>query len=302
MQNSYHIHYPRYYDTQMKCLVSIIIPTRNRCDLLKSCLRSIYQSTYRNYEIIVVDNGSSDGTAAMVQAKYPEARFIETGKNLFLARGRNLGIRMAQGQYFLFIDDDNEIEPRMIEELVSLCKLDDRIGLVGPKMYYYGSEKLFWWTGASINLLTSRTVYRGLNSPDTGLYDQPDETGHIPNVVMMKREVYDIIGGFDEVYEMSYADSDYAMRAVLTGYKIMYCPKAIAYHKIPLPHKYTRPFKLPMRAYYFARNRAIYMKKFARGVHFLLFMLIFYPLFTLWYSVRTILSNDASSTSRSIRS
>ena len=267
----------------MNPLVSIIIPTRNRCDLLDSCLRSICQSSYKEFEIIVVDNASSDGTAAMVQAKHPEVQLIEPGKNLFAARGRNLGIRKAQGEYFLFIDDDNEIGPGMIAKLVRLCKSDDQFGIVGPKMYYYKDKKLLWWTGASINLLTSRTVYRGLNSPDTGNYDELEETEHIPNVVMVKRTVYDMIGDFDEIYEMSYAESDFAMRAIQAGYKVMYCPQAVTYHKVSLPGTSTSPFKLPMRAYYFARNRVIYMKKFCSTWQFWVFMIVFYPLFTIYY-------------------
>ena len=199
---------------------------------------------------------------------------------------------MAQGEYFLFIDDDNEIEPRMIKELVSLCKSDDRIGLVGPKMYYYESKKLLWWTGSSINLLTSRTIYRGLNSLDTGQYDQPVPTEHIPNVMMVDRKVYEVVGGFDEIYKMSYADSDFAMRAIKAGYKVMYSPKAVTYHKVPLPGTSVSPFKIPMRAYFFARNRVIYMKRFSRPGQFLLFMIIFYWFFTLYFLISTLWRRD----------
>ena len=267
----------------MNSLVSIIIPTSNRCDLLKSCLRSIRRSTYHNYETIVINNGSSDGTEAMVQSEYSDVQLIETERNLFAARGRNLGVRKAHGEYLLFIDDDNEIDPKMIEELVSLFNSDLRIGLAGPKMYYCGSKNLLWWTGASIDLLTSRTNYRGLNCPDIGQYDHPTETGHIPNVVMVKRDVYDLIGGFDEVYKMSYSESDFAMRAIRKGYKVMYCPQAVTYHNTLLPGRSASLFKVPMRAYFFARNRVIYMKKFSSIWQFWVFMIIFFPSFTIYY-------------------
>lgn len=267
----------------MKSLVSIIIPTRNRCDLLKSCLRSIRRSTYHDYETIIINNKSSDETATMIQAEYPEVKVIETERNMFAAKGRNLGIRKAKGEYLLFIDDDNEIDSKMIDELVSLFNSDTRIGLAGPKMYYCESKNMLWWTGATINLLTSRTTYRGLNCPDIGQYEHTGETGHIPNVVMIKREVYDLIGGFDEIYKMSYSESDFAMRAIKAGYRVMYCPQAVTCHNTLLSGPSATPFKVPMRAYFFAKNRVIYMKKYSSIWQFWVFMIVFYPLFTIYY-------------------
>jgi GT2 family glycosyltransferase len=276
----------------MNKLVSIIIPTRNRCELLDACLRSIYQSTYEKFEVIVLDNASSDHTRTMVKNQYPSVRLIELSNNSFVAASRNLGIKYARGEYLLFIDDDNIIHQQMVEELINIFHSDPRIGMAGPKMYYRNSKNVIWWAGASINLLTSRTIYRGLNETDQGQYDQVSATEHIPNVFMVKKEVVGDIGEFSEEYKMSYSESDYAMRAGAAGYKIMYCPKAVAYHDIALPHKYNRPFKLPMRAYYFARNRVIYMKKFSPRMNFIFFMMGFYPVFTFGYLAKLVFSRD----------
>jgi len=228
----------------------------------------------------------------MVNLTYPDVQLFKSKKNLFAAGARNLGIRSAKGNYFLFIDDDNEISPTLIEELLKLFHSDIQVGVAGPKMYYYNGNKRIWWAGASINLITSRTVYRGLNELDTGQYDQIVETGHVPNVFMIKKEVIKAVGDFDEDYQILYEESDLAERARMMGYKVLYCPKALTYHKLLLPGNNRKPFKLPMRAYFQARNRIVYMKKHSSRWQFLIFMLCFYPLFLIWYLLQTLLACD----------
>ncbi len=137
-------------------------------------------------------------------------------------------------------------------------------------------------------MLTSRTRYIGINEIDKGQYDQIREVGHIPNVWLVKNSVIEKIGTIDTSYVMHYEESDWAMRAKKAGYKIMFCPTAVVYHNIPLPEedeglRSLIGFDNHYRIFYAARNRILFMKKFASKLNFTLYLLIFNNVFLIQY-------------------
>ncbi|MBN2301446.1 MAG: glycosyltransferase family 2 protein [Lentisphaerae bacterium] len=272
-----------------KPLVSVIIPTMNRVEVLIPCLQTVYQNTYSNFEVIVVDNASSDGTVDRVRNLFPTSNVIELPKNVFLAAARNVGAGLATGKYFLFIDDDNEVDSDLISAMVSLFEDDSTIGAAGPKNYYFGEDKLVLWAGQTIGHWTSWTRFRGVRAHDEGQFNDVVDTEGIPNVMMMRRDVFVRLGGYDETYRMSYADADLPMRFRRAGYRTVCNPRAVVYHKIKPDLSRNR---MPMRAYYYARNRVIYMKRFSSPLQFAVFFLVFYPLFTLYYIVREVRNRD----------
>jgi GT2 family glycosyltransferase len=266
--------------------------TYNRKREVLEALSSLKNQTYKKYEVILVDNASTDGTVKEVTKQFPKVKFVLNKTNR-MAIARNDGIAPSRGKYILFADSDNIFDPNMIKELVILAESDSTIGFVGPKMYFYNAPNTIWYAGADINLLTSKTTYIGINEIDKGQHDQIRPVGHIPNIFLVNRQVITEIGGFDESYIMSYTESDFPMRAKKKGYKILFCPTAKAWHKIPLPGKTTNPvrglgFESPIRAYYFARNRAILMKKHTSKLNFYFFLLLFYPIFGLYFILQTI--------------
>jgi len=272
----------------MSDLVSIIIPTYNREKEVLACLRSLSSIDYPNFEIIVVDNASEDSTVEIVGNNFPSVRMVTLTENRGAVGGRNAGIKHARGKYFCFVDSDNYFEKNFLAELVKLAESDEKIGFVGPKMRYYKEPKKIWFAGVKINFLTSRTTFIGLNEIDCGQYDTIRETAQIPNVFLVKREVVDEIGIMDETYVMSYGESDWPVRARLAGYKIMFCPSAVVYHDIGVTGGTSDNIMLrgsAFRTYYFARNRAIFMKKFASPLNYFLFLLIFNNLFFLAYAL-----------------
>lgn len=272
----------------MSKLVSAIVVTRNRARLLRDCLESLLKSTYPGLEVIVVNNGSTDDTGRMLSEHFGgKVSVIDFDRNMFLAEARNAGMDKAGGDFFLFIDDDNIIDPRMVEELVRCMEADSKIGMAGPKMYFHGTDRMLCWTGQTINRFTSQTTYRGSLEKDAGQYDTVSDTEHIPNVVMVRRAVRDQIGGYDTAFRMSYADADYPMRAKAAGFRIVYCPEAVTWHVVPTPgsaesRKRGAYRGIPMRSYYFARNRVVYMKRHSPAWRFLVFFLVFYPLLTIY--------------------
>jgi GT2 family glycosyltransferase len=268
-------------------LVSIIIPTYNRETQVLNCITSFCNSNYPAMEIIVVDNASTDNTVLRIKKEFPHVQVIEMEKNLGASGGRNAGIVWAKGDYLCFADSDNTVDRELLNELVNLAESDQRIGFVGPKVYYAGDPKRIWYAGANINLLTSKTKYIGINLVDNGQYATVREVGHIPNLWLAKREIIDEIGLIDTDYVMHYEESDWAMRAARAGYKIMFCPSAVAYHNVDLPgSKGLRSkigFESKYRIFYAARNRVLFMRKYASSFNFILFLLIFNNIFLFQY-------------------
>ncbi|MCM8783433.1 MAG: glycosyltransferase family 2 protein [Candidatus Omnitrophica bacterium] len=274
-----------------KKLVSIIIPTYNREKEVLECISSLLNISYPNFEIIVVDNASQDNTANIIKEKFSNIKnikILELSQNLGAAGGRNEGIRHAKGEYLCFVDNDNIVDKNFLTELVKLAETDEKIGFVGPKMYYFNDPERIWYAGAEISLLTSRGRYIGISEIDKGQHDRIREVGHIPNVWLVKKCVIEKIGVLDTSYVVCYEESDWAMRARKAGYKIMFCPTAVVYHNIPL-RKISKGlrgligFDNPYKVFYAARNRTLFMKKFASKLSFILYLLIFNNILLIQY-------------------
>ncbi|MHB1663651.1 MAG: glycosyltransferase family 2 protein [bacterium] len=268
-------------------LVSIIIPTYNREKEILECIGSLSKVTYPSFEIIVIDNASKDDTTINIKKNFPFVKIIELSENFGASRARNEGIKYAKGEYLCFVDDDNIVDNNFLTELILLAESDELIGFCGPKIYYLNDPRRIWYAGADINLLTSRTKYIGTNKIDKYQYDSLREVGHIPDVWLVKRTVVDKIGLIDINYHTYYEESDWAMRAKKAGYKIMFCPTSIVYHNIPTyKEKSLRSFigfDSSYRVFYAARNRIIYMKKYATKPKFILFLIVFNNIFLIAY-------------------
>ena len=149
----------------MNCVntkVSIIIPTYNRCEQLCRCIDSLLLSTHKNIEIIVVNNNSSDNTKQAINDLITEHKnivLINLKENLMVAGGRNEGIKHASGDYLLFVDNDNVVDPYMVEKLVEEMNTNKNIGIIGPIMFYYKSPDTIYFCGNTINHITSKTTY-----------------------------------------------------------------------------------------------------------------------------------------------
>lgn len=265
--------------------VSIIVPTYNGRKKIGRCLRSLQNINYQKYEIIAVDDCSEDGTPDYINKYFSRIKLILLSKNSGVAHARNEGMKKASGKYYCFVDDDNTVDPNFLMELVQTAESDRTIGFVGPKMLFYNNPKKIMFAGSKINLLTSRTRYLGINETDRGQYDQAKETDHIPNVWLVKRHVIDMIGVIDERYITHYEESDWALRAKVAGFKIVYCPKSVVYHDVPIPNNTSENIMLirgnSSRQYYYSRNRIIFMKKFAPRLNYYAFLLFFNNIFLL---------------------
>lgn len=264
--------------------ISVIIPTYNSWVTLKECINSILKQTLKPYEIIVVDNNSSDGTSKRVNQKFPSVKLITLSINTGVTGGRNAGIKKAaeSSDYLFFFDHDMAAEPNMLKELLLVAETGSAIGIVTPKIYYWGNKKRIWSAGTGINLWTGQILFRG--GKDVGQYERIEEVQVAPAALLVKREVIKEIKGFDNCYFATYEDTDFCFRAKRAGYNTYYAPLASAYHKISWDPKDDAD-RILSRAYWVGRNRIIFMQRFARNFPLFLF---FIPLFSLYYLILAI--------------
>ncbi len=282
-------------------LISIIVPTYNRCQETIACLNSILRSDYANYEIIVVNNGSTDKTQQLLKEKFQDnlkIKLISIPKNLGAGGGRNLGAQNARGEYLLFIDSDNVIDYQMISHLITFFSKQKDCGMAGPLMLYKKNPDLIWLYYADINMYTSQAFYKGTGEKNLKQYEKIIKGGHLPNCFMVKKKDFKQLNGFDEKYFIMYEEAELAEKIKKYLKKNIYIyTKAITYHDVEPPIKTKKNVSLrsPERAYLTGRNRIYFMKKNANLLQKIIFFAIFLPVLFLYYEFNLIKNKQFAS-------
>ena len=252
--------------------LSVIIPNYNGMNFLKECLDSLKAQTFTDFELIMVDNASTDRSVEFVQDRYGDfVKIIQNRINLGFAGGNNVGIRSATGQFIVLLNNDARADSHWLEELVKAINLDPKVGMWGSKIYsYYEKDKieavgeLIYWDGLS--------RAKGQFERDCGQFDKIEEILFPPGCgAMYRKSLFDEIGLFDEDFFAYGDDAEIGIRARLAGWKALYVPKAILYHK----NSGTRGQYSPFKAFFVERNRFWISIKY-----FPLPLLILSPFFT----------------------
>lgn len=266
----------------MSVKVSIVITTKNRKKDLFDCINSIDKSTFKDYELIIVDDVSSDGTEKLTNDdfKIKNLQIYHLTTPHRMVRARNFGAKKSKGKYVLFIDDDNEIDTKMIENLVDFADKHSDYGIIGPINYCGDRKKCFDYQ--KINFFTSRT--HGVISDTEKDFFETDGT---PNVFMIKKEVFDKVGFFDEDLIQTYTEPDFAFHAGQYGYKCAMVSNAKTIHKVWIenslkPRGLGGNFKA--KAYCLMRNRSLIVKRYGKWYHKLIYLLLFSWLWFFIYS------------------
>lgn len=273
-----------------KKLVSVIIVTKDRKKEVLQCLESVFSQTYKPLEVILVDNASTDDTLDVVSKRYPKTIIISSPKNTGGAGGRNLGINKASGKFLLFMDDDAKADTEMIKELMAVLDKNNDIGIVQPKIYFKERKQILQGVGHGINLLTGRVYGLGVGEVDQGQYDKNMEIPLAGCTWIVKKDVVDKIGKYDEDYFIPYEDSDFSQRARKAGYRVFLAWKARVWHRGPKNSGITPKLQwigitTPERAFRTSRNKIIFMRKHAPFFNFIFFLFILVPLYTLAHSL-----------------
>ena len=214
--------------------ISIIIPNYNGMHHLECCLASLRNQSYRNFRIIIVDNNSTDNSLEFVKKKYNEVLFIELKMNEGFAKAVNIGIKKAlqdkHTKYILLLNNDIECDEYFVEELINGFNYEN-VGSVSPKMMNFFKRDII--DGAGDEVYRKKLPYpRGIGQKDTGQYSKIEYIfGACAGAAMYKKEVFKEIGFFDEDFFAYFEDVDYSFRLQYRGYKCIYFPAAICYHK-----------------------------------------------------------------------
>lgn len=191
------------------------------------------QTLYPNYEVILVDNASTDGTVEAVRTRLNDfpIKILQTPKNLYFAGGNNFGVRKANGTYIVFLNNDTIVTQYWLTELVRCMESDPRIGACQSKLLTYEDRTRIDSTGDFVSLMGS-SIMRGRLEVDTGQYDNSTDIFSARGASMMVRKsVVEKVGCFDEDYLATYEDVDLCWRIRLAGFRVRFVPKSIIYHK-----------------------------------------------------------------------
>ncbi|MBU4223245.1 MAG: glycosyltransferase family 2 protein [Euryarchaeota archaeon] len=180
--------------------VSVIIVNFNGKHYLKNCLSSLSAQSYPATEVIFVDNGSSDGSIEYVRNEFQSVRIIESKKNLGFAKGNNLGIKEARGELIATLNNDTQVSPRWLEELVGAMNSDELVGICASKMLFMKDHGMINSTG--ICLSRSGTCWdRGIFEPDAGQYGSMEEVfGPCAGAALYQKSMLEETGLFDEYF------------------------------------------------------------------------------------------------------
>jgi len=216
--------------------VSVIVLNLNGRQLLERFLPSVRGLEYDNCETIIMDDASTDESVKFVRKNYPEFRVVENGENQGTAEGSNVGVRNANGDYIIWLGNDMEIDSQLIKEMVKTAESDSSIGIVGCKVLKLdkNNEKtdIIDTVGADLDIYGF--IYpRGHNEIDRQQWNfETDVFFAFGCSLLIKREVFDKIGGYDPKYFTLADDTDLCWRAKLAGYRVVVNPTAIIYHKL----------------------------------------------------------------------
>jgi GT2 family glycosyltransferase len=228
-------------------LVSVVIPNWNGAHHLPVCLDSLRAQTYSHVEIVLVDNGSTDGSQDLVTNRYPEVRLLALDRNLGLTGGNNAGFGVAQGQILISLNNDTEVDRRFIEALVAALE-GHEAGMAAAKMLLFDQRDRIHSAGDGYGL-DGIPFNRGVWQRDEGQFDVPGWVfGGCGGAVAYRRAMLDDIGLFDESFFMYCEDVDLNWRAQLAGWRCWYTPDAVVYHKL------SATGGGPIASYYTGRN------------------------------------------------
>ena len=246
----------------------IVLNWNNPMDTIR-CLRSIENSNYSNYQVLVIDNGSEDDSLDQLHIAYPDLKILETGQNLGYSGGNNVGISYAIEQgvdYVMILNNDTLVAPSMLHKLISAAENFPHAGLVGPLMYSLESPSILFAAGSFIDWKRGKTWHRFMFQPASGIMESL-ETQPVDFIagccMLISRSAIEKVGLLSPSYYLNYEDVDFALKIKTAGLSVLFVPEAIMWHKISATLD-----KLPLvNIYYITRNSLYFFNKYTPGLN-----------------------------------
>ncbi len=214
----------------MSASVSVVIPNWNGCKFLEICLSSLRGQSFEDFEVVLVDNGSTDGSRDFVARNFLEVRVIPLEENKGFSAAANAGIEASDSKYVALLNNDTEVDPGWLEALVRAADAHPEAGLFASKLVDFHDRRFLDGAGDALRL--SGLPYRlGHGEVDRGQFDAPSSVfGACAAAALYRRDMLQEIGLFDEDFVSYCEDGDLSFRAQLAGYQCLYVPDAVVYH------------------------------------------------------------------------
>ena len=253
--------------------VFVIVLNWNGKDDTIECIESLKKVNYPNFQIVVVDNGSTDGSMSVLRAGYPDITIIENGRNLGYAEGFNTGLKYGYkngADYFLIVNNDTVIDSQALLELVKVAEQDARIGFVSGKVYFYDEPSRLQTVGKNSHPVFIVGSEIGRGETDVGQYDEIRECCFVDDVfLLVRKQVFEDVGGYDPTFFLMYEETDWCARIRREGFKILYTPRAKIWHK---GNRDVSSNRSTTHQFYLARNQIPFVRRNASPQHFRRFL------------------------------
>jgi len=282
--------------------LSIIIVNYNSSGFLEGCLRSIFDSIVGiDYEVVVVDNNSSDGGLPRLKDRFRRAKFIELNENKGFAAGNNVGIKDSHGKNILLLNPDTMVEKNAMQGLYDRLNADERIGMVGPKIFYSDGSMQSKVTPKRIptifyifcelfyldKLFFSSEIFNSYFGANFDYQKTQDVETLCGACIMMKRDMFNVVGPLDEKFFLYFEETDLCCRALKSGFRILYVPDcSIVHYKAKSSSTMKRPsvgFYYESQSYFFYKHYGVTGLVILYGLNIIgmTFRLAFSPIYIL---------------------
>ncbi|OLB91161.1 MAG: hypothetical protein AUH25_03290 [Thaumarchaeota archaeon 13_1_40CM_38_12] len=255
--------------------VVIVIVNWNGFKDTVECIESLMKIEYTNYNVIIVDNGSSDKEAKKIKERFNGIRVIELKRNLGFANANNVGIQIAlreKPDYVLLLNNDTIVDQKFLNEMMNVAEKYPDAGILGPKMYFYDEKNKIWYAGGKLNMYFNHS-HEGLNHDDSEKYEDVKKTDYVTGACMLiKKSVFEDIGLLPKEYFLGWEDIDFCTAARRKGYSCIFVPRSRIWHKGSASfNRHNLRYK---QVFYGFRNRIIMRRKYLSKSGFALFIII----------------------------
>jgi GT2 family glycosyltransferase len=257
--------------------VAIIIVNWNGYELTKACLESLNELRYSNFQLILVDNGSVDGSGEKLKTEFPDITLLISPENIGFTGGNNLGIEWALDHFFdqvLLLNNDTLVEPDFLDPLVSFLEQNSEYGAVQPKIMFEAKRDKLWNAGGGYFNWLEMTWSIGIGKTDAGQFNQEKDTPWITGcAILVKSAVIRQAGMLDKRFFAYYEDVEWSFRIKKSGFKLRYLPQSKIYHVAGGSSKKIKTKEgevPPILHYYRTRNHLFLIRSHSNPLSFVL--------------------------------
>lgn len=242
--------------------ISIIILNWNGKEDTLECLASIGKLDYPNYEAVVVDNGSTDGSVDAISKQFPDATYLQTGQNLGYAGGNNVGIRWAlehDAGFILVLNNDTIVSPDLLSTFILAKDLLPANSVLGAKIFFYDKPDTLWFAGGRWNSETNSFEHLGGGQTDNAEFNHFTEVDYVTGCALFaSAATFKEVGLLNESFFLTYEETDWCYRARAKGHKCIFVPDAKLWHKVSSAFGGADS---PLVGYFMQRNKLLWVKK-----------------------------------------